>query len=273
MRDDWLSKLHELEMMIAKEIKRICEKNHIRYFLIAGSALGAVRHGGFIPWDDDMDFGMLREEYEKFIKACEKDLDGRFFLQTWDSDPDYPMSYAKIRILGTHFVEEFSENAKMNNGIFVDIFPYDNVPDSKISRKIQAMRYFVCVRMLWIKKGMGQNLKNKSIDKRIKYYVFLTLSMPFSYNKVKEYFRRVQQKYNKNRTDKIVIPFDTYEKIVIKRKWTDQCEYVKFEDDEFPLYKNKNEYLTCIIGDYMKLPPEEKRQGHLPVQIDFGTYN
>ena len=94
-----LSKIHSLQIKIALEIKRICEKNGLPYFIIAGTLLGAVRHGGFIPWDDDMDFGLLREDYEKFIEACKTDLSDEFFLHTWDTDPEYPFSYAKIASL------------------------------------------------------------------------------------------------------------------------------------------------------------------------------
>lgn len=273
---DWLPKLHDLELMIAKEVKRICEKNNIKYYLIAGSLLGAVRHGGFIPWDDDMDIGMLRADYDQFIKVCEEELDKRFFLQTWDTDSEYPMPYAKIRLRGTHFVEAFSESANMNNGIFVDIFPYDNAPDSILLRKAQGIKYFTCSRMLWIKKGMGKNIKAESRMKNLKYTVFSLVSNLFSYDNTKKYFEHTLRKYNKKDTKGIVIAYDSgsssYESIIIKREWADQCECVKFEQESFNAFSKRDEYLSYIYGDYMRLPPPEERQGHVPVQIDFGIY-
>ena len=88
MTEKELSRVHELELVIAEEIKRICTKHHISYFMIAGTLLGAVRHGGFIPWDEDMDFGMTRKNFERFVRVCQKELDSsKFFLQTMETDP------------------------------------------------------------------------------------------------------------------------------------------------------------------------------------------
>ena len=99
MDEKTLQKLHALELEIAAEMKRICEKHRIRYFMIAGTLLGAVRHGGFIPWDEDMDFGMLRADFERFVSVCADELDReKYFLQTGDSDPGYTYAFAKIRL-------------------------------------------------------------------------------------------------------------------------------------------------------------------------------
>ena len=267
-----LEKVHGLELMIATEVKRICEKNDIKYFLTAGTALGAVRHGGFIPWDDDMDIGMLRSDYNRFIDACKTDLKEEFYLQTWDTDPQYPFSYAKVRLNGTHFVEGFSEKAEMNNGLFIDIFPFDNVPDNPKDRKKQALIYFICKRMLWIKKGMGHSIKNSKTGV-LKYYAFLVFSAPFSYKSVKKYYSKVLQKYNNQKTDKIVTDGSySYNKESIPRKWAENLAPINFETETFSTYKNVKEYLEYFYGDYMKLPPIEKRNGHAMLNVDFGIY-
>lgn len=270
---DRLRKVQLLELEIAKELKRICEKNNIKYFLLWGSLLGAVRHQGFIPWDDDMDFGMLREDYEKLIEACKTDLDARFFLQTWDTDSNYPFAYAKLRLKGTHIIEQFSENSMMNDGIFIDIFPLDNAPDSCIKRKIQGIKYFFCIRLLWIKKGMGKNIKQESITQKIKYNLFFVLSKAFSFGKVKNYFTNVLKKYNSEPTKKIVgTAGDHCFKYATPREWADDLACTKFENIELPAFRARHEYLSLLYGDYMTPPPPEKRQGHLPVDIDFGPY-
>ena len=125
----------ELEMLI--EVDRICRKNNIRYSLDGGTLLGAIRHDGFIPWDDDADVVMLRTEYNKFYTACKQELDTeRFFLQEYRTDNKYRWGYSKLRRNGTVFLREGQEHVKCNQSVFIDIFIYDNVPDCLIARQI-----------------------------------------------------------------------------------------------------------------------------------------
>ena len=266
-------KLHALELNIAKEIKRICEKHDIKYFLTAGSLLGAIRHGGFIPWDDDMDIGMLREEYEHFVNLCDSELGEEYMLQTWDTDPEYPFSYGKIRLKGTHIVETFSENTSSMNGIFVDIFPFDNAPDSPRERKRQAQWYFICKRLLWIKKGFGKSIRKESAKQALKYDLFFILAQLIPYESLKKFYKNRQQKYNRKKTTCVVTDGAYgYTKEILKREWVDNLESVKFENEKFLSYRDSVEYLRYFYGDYMELPPEEKRTGHSVLNIDFGKY-
>lgn len=272
-KDEQLDKLHALELEIAKEIRRICQTHHIPYFLTAGTLLGAVRHGGFIPWDDDMDIGMLREDYERFLEACRTDLGERFFLQTWDTEPDYPFSFAKIRLNETHFREKFSESVKMHDGIFVDIFPFDNVPDDRRAQKRQARRYFVCKRLLWIKKGMGGNMREGPLGQRIRYWCFWLFAHLLPYEGIKRYFKQTQVKFNGQETQKVVTDGSyAYSKEAIDRGWVTHLEPIRFETETFLSYRDREAYLTHFYGDYHKLPPEEKRNRHLLMDVDFGPY-
>lgn len=271
-KDEVMQNIHEFELKIAREIKRICDVHNIKYFLIAGTLLGVVRHGGFIPWDDDMDIGMLREDYERFLEVCKEELSGEFYLQTWDTDPEYPFSFAKIRLNGTSFIESFSEKSNTHKGLFIDIFPFDNVPDDKIKRLIQEMEYFICKRLLWIKKGMGQNMKKTKL-KALKYYLFKVFSVFFSYESVKLYYKKAQVRFNGKRTEKVVVdsPY-SYKKESIPRVWMENLELVTFEGIKFYAFKQRENYLSQLYGDYMKLPPIEQRDRHIIVNIDFGDY-
>ncbi len=267
-----LQKVHVLELKIAIEIKRICEKHEIPYFLLAGSALGAVRHGGFIPWDEDMDIGMRRPDYERFLAVCETDLGSEFFLHTWDTDPDYPFSFAKVRLNGTHFVEAVSKDAGLHDGIFVDIFPFDNAPDRAFQRRLQGIRYALCKRLLWIKKGFGTNMK-ETRRQAVRYYLFLLFSKLFPYEAVKSYFRKVETKFNHKTTAYMAIDGSyTYERETIRREWAENLIPIQFESEEFPIYQNYHAYLEHMYGDYMQLPPMELRDKHELLHVDFGSY-
>lgn len=145
--------LNLLEMLI--EIDRICRKYNINYSLDGGTLLGAVRHGGFIPWDDDIDVIMRREEYQKFYKACRKDLDKtRFFLQEYRTDRHYRWGYEKLRRKGTEFVRLGQEHLKSVGGIFVDIFVVDNVPDHPAARRLHLFACFIMRKLLYAELGM-----------------------------------------------------------------------------------------------------------------------
>ena len=146
--DETLKQLHStiLEMLI--EFDRICRKYNIPYIIESGTLLGAVRNKGFIEWDDDADIKMLRKDYNKFCEVCEKDLDkNRFFLQNYNTDKNYRWGYAKLLRNNTVFNREKQEMLEMKRGLFIDIFPCDNVPDKFIAKKIFSLKCF------WVRKN------------------------------------------------------------------------------------------------------------------------
>ena len=120
--------LQQDALQIALEIDRICRKHNIGYFICGGSMLGFVRHGGFIPWDDDMDVGMLREDYERFMKIAAEELGEEYFLQTRETDPNIPYLFSKVRLKDSEYITAYNELRDFNKGICVDIFPFDKVP-------------------------------------------------------------------------------------------------------------------------------------------------
>lgn len=269
--------LHALELKIALEIKRVCEKNGLRYFLTAGTLLGAVRHGGFIPWDDDMDIGMPRADYDAFTGACAADLGPEFLLQTWDTDPDYPFPAGKVRLKGTRAPEKFAEGNRGGgvgrDGIYVDIFPFDAVPDGRLAAKLQGWGYFFFKRLLWIKKGYGKSIRMESWGQRLKYDAFLALSAVFPYGTAKRCCDWMQRRFNGKNTRHVVTngahPFG---KEMIERAWMDDLAPIQFEGEEFPSYRSREAYLKHMYGDYMALPPENERAGHEFEGLDFGPY-
>ena len=132
-----LERLQATLYQILSEIKRICDKHNIRYFITGGTAIGAYFWGKILPWDDDVDVGMPRSDYERFAQIAQEELGEEYFIQTPKTDPRVPFFFMKVRMNGTEFNESTFRNIDMHQGIYIDIFPFDNMPKSKRAEKIQ----------------------------------------------------------------------------------------------------------------------------------------
>lgn len=132
-----LTQLRAVLYDILSEIVRVCDKHNIDYFAIGGTAIGALYDKDILPWDDDVDLGMTRENYNKFLEVAPSELGAGYFLSWIGTDSHTPFYYAKVKKNGTEFIEEKYKHIQMHQGIFVDIFPFDNVPDSPLFRKLQ----------------------------------------------------------------------------------------------------------------------------------------
>ena len=261
-------KLQNVILMIAKEIVKLCDENNIPYFINGGTQLGAIRHKGFIPWDDDFDIGMLRADYEKFLKVCEEQLDyNKYFLQTEDTEKYYAFNFAKIQLKGTCIIEDFSKNVQIEHGIFVDIFPYDNIPDKAMKRRFFFMYNHILKNLLWIKCGYGDDTQKNAIS----YKCMLFISHFFSLERLKKKRKQLMNQYN-NQITKNCITSD-YPGDILKNEWFEDFVKYKFEDVEFLGFKKYDEYLKNLYGDYMKIPKESDRVTHSNYDIDFGVYD
>ncbi|QQZ62209.1 LicD family protein [Paenibacillus sonchi] len=249
--------LIQLEMLL--EVDRICKKRDIRYCIIAGTTLGAVRHKGYIPWDDDADVAMLRPEYEKFCKACEEELDQtRFYLQTHANTPGYRWGYGKIRRVGTEFVRKGQEHMPYRTGVFIDIFPLDNVPDNLIVRRIHNLACTVIRKMLWSEVGA------KSDSKLMMRGIYRGLSL-FSRDFVFSLYDKLMRQSNKKPTQLVrILTFPTPNNgyYGYYKKWYVELADIEFEGHYFPAAKDYDGYLTFKFGKYLEFPPLEQRQGH-----------
>lgn len=266
-----LQKLHDLELEIAAEIRRICEKHRIRYFMIAGTLLGAVRHQGFIPWDEDMDFGMLRADFDRFVETCENELDReKFFLQTEETDPGYTYAFAKIRLNGTRIVEGLSQDAAAHQGIFVDIFPFDNVPDNRLLRRLHERERYVWKNMLAVKLGYHNGQKRaKSLQKLLGAAAAV---LPAGF--IRKQKERAFTRYNGRKTQMVVTAEGSYRyyREMIPYRYTQKLCRMPFADTEFFTFAAYDAYLKDMYGDYMQMPSEEQRNKHAVLEVDFGQY-
>jgi lipopolysaccharide cholinephosphotransferase len=267
-------KVQLLQLKIAKEIKRICEKNNIKYFLMAGSMLGAIRHGGFIPWDDDMDIGMERGEYEKFLKAVESDLGSEFYMQTWDKEEHYAYPFGKMMLKDTVWLEKVVKDVKITHGIYVDIFPYDAIPNSDMERNRQNKKH-IFYRQLLLAINKYDAFTYKKGYKKAVFAMLRGFSFLFSNTRIKENYKKVIAEGHRSDSEDYFafgIPY-TYAKGQMKREWVENLKPIQFEDDFFLAPKDADAYLSFLYGDYMTPPPIEKRTNyHGIIDVDLGKY-
>ena len=270
--DATLAKMHELHLMLADELKRICEKHNIRFFMIAGTLLGAVRHKGFIPWDDDMDFGMSRNDFEKFLNACTNELDNeKFYLQTDRNDEYYTFNFAKLRLKGTNVYEEFSSNVNTSQEIYIDIFPIDLVSDNPVKRWVQYKSFWFFRNLLWVKCGYGSEERKKKLS----YKTAKVIGKLFTISYLKEMKTKTITMSKNEMSKKVVTSDGNYglKKETLKREWIENTAEYVFEDRVFPGIADYDSYLSYFYGSYMEIPPKSKRNHHKRLTVDFGPYS
>lgn len=256
--NEQLIKLHELELDMLTEVRRVCELNNIKYFIIGGTMLGAVRHKGFIPWDDDADVGMLREDYEKFRKVCETDLNHeKYYFQDDRNTKGYRWGYGKIRRKNTLFLRENQRHLDFGQEVFIDIFPLDNVPNGKIAQLIHFQHCFIIRKMLWSVVGVKVE---KNIIKKGIYWLFTKIPKERIYEHYYKYIGSVKE----SNFVKINL-FQLKETPPFRRCLFMETDQYEFEGELFSGVKDYDEYLTWKFHDYMTLPPVEKRKIH-PVE-------
>ena len=243
---------HQMLMLhMLQEVDTICKKFHINYMLFAGSALGAVRHQGFIPWDDDLDIVMLRKDYEKFLAVAPNELNqDEYFVQKEFSE-HWPMFFTKLRKNGTACIErQLPKDRLMHQGIYIDIFPCDNLSNNPISRKLQ----FLASKVVIAKSVYMRGYITDSIVKK----VFMQICRLLPQNPFWKFAIR--------RTDnqsKMVHTFfggaSRYENNIYPREWFQSAVPLLFETGYYPVSAYYDEMLTKLYGDYMTPLPEEKR--------------
>lgn len=275
MDKEALRKVQLVQLEIAKEIKRVCEENDITYWLDGGTLIGAIRHNGFIPWDDDLDLGMLRKDYERFLTIAPQKLDSKFELVTWKNDSEYPHAFAKVQKVGTVYQEERSKSSEAKNGIWVDVFPFDPLPDDEKVRNKAGASLTVIKTLIRAKchyKNWWSNGKI-SIKKWISYVPFRVLSGVFSKEHLISMFMKQVGQLNEITTYEYMTPQGaiTFGKFFIPSECFESFEHHVFEDDLFSVPTEYDKYLRHGYGNYMQLPPAEKRYiGHSIIELDFG---
>ncbi len=267
-----LEKLHLVHLELADELHRICVENNINYFIVAGTLLGAIRHEGFIPWDDDFDLGMLRNDYEKFKEVLKKELHDDYYFMDMDNNEHYSLPFIKLMKKNTLIAEGNLPDNLENYGIFIDVFPFDSVPNNSLKKQYHKITTEVYKKLLLAKNNYKINIS--SSIKSVFYTVLKLISKLFSNNFLKKRLNYISSKYNNEESEFITNIGGAYgySKETIQRSWTQSLKLYDFAGRKYYSFSNYDAYLTNLYGNYMELPPVEDRgDRHAYQYIIFNT--
>lgn len=254
----FMTELQNIEFEMLKEVLRITDLLGIKCFLICGTALGAVKYKGFIPWDDDIDVGMFREDYERFCKEAPQYLREPYFLQTYKSDPAYPLIFAKLRNSQTTYIESSIHSLNINHGVYIDIFPLDLYPAKKSSQRLFEIKKWYYTHLLATVYDTKRTLPGEVI-RRFNLLLGVDKRIP---GIIKKYEKALSAF---NGTDsKTVCNHGNWQG---KLEYADKSQYgsgasAAFEGLTATVPEKYDEYLTQKYGDWRGEPPEQEKQGH-----------
>ena len=264
--------IHNILLGYLLEVDRICKKHNIRYFLAGGTLLGAIRHHGFIPWDDDADVMMLREDYEKFLSVVQQELPGNITLQTTETDPKTHCIFTKLRIDNTLFSTKFTSMfMDMHNGIFFDVLSHDQTANSKLGRKIHLQLTLLTRSLVfnkWHKRKINNGHKVQSFFADILKNIFpIKFSEWLQFKCLRFFEKKKDAKYLYDGMGRNVYKGD------FPKYYLDEVIEWDFEGYKFPVPKEYDKYLRYLYGDYEQLVlPWQRQTSHAIVVMDLGEY-
>lgn len=247
--------LQMTELDLLRQFIQVCQALNLKYYMVGGTLLGAVRHKGFIPWDDDIDIAMPRADYEVFLQKGQALLEPPYFIQSFETDPRYPMNFAKLRNDDTTFVESSLGHLPIHHGVYIDIFPLDFYPDDlRQVRRLKRKKYFLSGRI-----AAAFRYEKLPLRSRLKHILCRLLhpSLGRTVRRQERLFRSVTQ------GSRLVNHCGAWgDKEISPAHWFAEGCLLEFEGLPVQAPKEYHLWLTQVYGDYMQLPPVEKRRGH-----------
>lgn len=256
-----IKKVWAISIDLLQSLKAVCDKYNLSFFAIGGTAIGTVRHKGFIPWDDDIDVAMPREDYNKLLKIASAEFKDPYFLQTPKTDPHfYNRFFARLRNSNTTGISSYDKNMGCNNGIFIDIMPLDDYSD-KLSCNLFAQKSRIQSAVAWNKYHFDK-IQNPPMLRRI----MKIMSKIILRGSVPDFWERHEKdclKFNNRSYSKTGIQYSSFLGSIQKWIWDKDCfadvVYLPFEYIEMPMPVGYDKMLKTSFGDYMKFPPKEAR--------------
>lgn len=256
-----LRELQLFELGMLKDIKRVCEANNLCYYLYSGTCLGAVRHKGFIPWDDDIDIAMPYSDFLRFLQIAGPSLGERYFLQTTDTDDSFQFGYARVRRNGTTMVRSW-EVEEGHHGIWIDIFPLIGIGgklDVKLKKTLIPLTNLLCTSEDAFTKGKGWLIQCNGKTKVALIQVVRKLLGKRRKPLAKWIRRKLYQQTGKAN---LAEAWGSITAVVPAKAFVGPPSMLQFEDDLFPVPPDYDCMLRYKYGNYMQLPPEEKRHSN-----------
>lgn len=263
-----MKKAWAVQLDLLKELERVCSKYGLTYYADSGTLIGAVRHKGYIPWDDDIDLVMFRKDYKKLLKIAPKEFSAPYFLQTCYSDKDYIRGHAQMRNSATTGSTKRDMNKPFNKGIFIDIFPLDNVPDNKIKRKLLRYR----LKLMWkiLKRYKYTKLGKYPVKEAIVSFLSKTFYSIIDYRTYFRHYENVCTKYNNKKTKNVsyVAYSMCKEKHIWKAESFRNSHKVPFEFTDINIPDGYDDRLTIEYNDYMTIKNIPTTHGDLILDTD-----
>ncbi len=269
-----LRRIQLLQVRILEEVDRICRKKKLKYYIIAGTLLGAVRHGGFIPWDSDIDIAMFRDDYEKFVREGNEIIDKRFFIQSDYSDKHHRYAFAKVRVNETKFIEKGNKMKDSHYGFYLDIFVLDDIKSQP-----SKMDYFnakLLKLFMRIKAFRSGQIHSTKVFRTAIAVIGAGMTFFLSRRTINNMINRIMTKDNNKGYGLVTNYCSRYgilKQTMPKEVYGEPVE-IEFEGRKFLAPNKYLNWLERIYGDYMKLPPPEKRRMTVSdkYEYDLGPY-
>lgn len=269
MNED-IKQLHRINLKTLEYVLQIIKKYNLKYYMLGGTMLGAIRHKGFIPWDDDIDIGLPREDYEKFLKVASAELPDNYKVINFKTDKNYHYYITRVQNINTRLVEIRFEHEKKYTHASIDIFPLDGSPNNKIKRSIHFFRILLhrAKMSLHNKKGIDNNRKRGTLEKILLFFIlFFPTDKMFNSYKEKCKIDRLLKKYEMNSSLYSGNIMGAYRvKEVVPTNLYGENSFYDFEHLKLRGLEKYDTYLKLLYGEnYMKLPSEEDRKVHFEI--------